>query len=64
MTEEKRKRGRPVTTGTTPNRNVRVGAIWDEAKEIADARGETMSEVVVPIVERGLERYVSEHRNG
>jgi hypothetical protein len=35
-----------------------VGPIWDQAKEIADARGEKMTAVV----EDALRRYVRRHR--
>ncbi len=49
--EEKRPRGRPVTTGTTPKRNIRVGVVWDEVAEIAKANGETMTAVVVRLLE-------------
>lgn len=60
--EEKKKRGRPVTTGTTPKRNLRIGEVWDEAEAIAKERGETMSDVARPILERGLRRYINQHR--
>lgn len=50
-----------MTTGTTPKRNIRVGDIWDEAEAIAKTRGETMTEIVKPIIERGLKRYIKEH---
>jgi len=53
MTEQKR-RGRPVTTGTTKKRDVRVGDVWDEAAALAKARGETMRQVL----ERALKNYV------
>ena len=62
MTEdEKRRRGRPAT-GVTPKRNLRIGAVWDEAEKIAHARGETISDVVKPIIERGLKRYIKQHK--
>lgn len=51
-----------MTTGTTPKRNLRVGEIWDEAEAIAKSRGETMSDVARPILERGLRRYINQHR--
>lgn len=60
--EEKRRPGRPTTTGTTPKRNLRVGEIWDEAEAIAKQRGETMADVARPILERGLRRYINKHR--
>lgn len=50
---ESRGVGRPAT-GQTPVRTMRVGTIWDEAKAIADARGEKMTAVV----EDALRRYV------
>lgn len=63
MTEdEKRRRGRPAT-GVTPKRNLRIGAVWDEAEEIASARGEKISDVVRPIIERGLKRYIKQHQD-
>lgn len=58
--EEKRPRGRPVTTGTTPKRNIRVGTVWDDVAKIAEANGETMTAVVV----RLLERYKREQATG
>lgn len=39
---------------------MRVGHIWDEAKAIADARGEKMT----GIVEDALRRYVRRHQTG
>ncbi|GIH07515.1 hypothetical protein Rhe02_55820 [Rhizocola hellebori] len=63
MTETKRGRGRPVTTGTPPVRTLRVGPIWDKAKEIADKRGDKMADVVGPHVERGLQDYIDEHQD-
>jgi hypothetical protein len=56
--EEKRPRGRPRTTGTTPKRDVRVGEVWDQARAVATARGETMREVL----ERALKHYVQRYR--
>lgn len=38
-------------------RTLRLGAVWDEAKTIADARGETMTAVV----EAALRRYIKRH---
>lgn len=57
--QEKPRRGRPAT-GVTPKRNIRVGAIWDEAAEIAAERGESMTAVV----EAELRRYVKRHQAG
>lgn len=57
--EQPKRRGRPVTTGTTPSRHVRIGAIWDQAKTVAEQRDETVSAVVV----RALTRYVEENTN-
>lgn len=59
--DEKRRRGRPAT-GVTPKRNLRIGEVWDEAEAIAKARGERISDVVRPIIERGLKRYIKQHR--
>lgn len=52
--EEKRGPGRPRTTGTTPKRNIRVGAVWDQAETIAHAHGEKMTGLVT----RLLEEYI------
>ena len=54
---EKRPRGRP-RTGVTPKRNIRVGEIWDQAAELAAARGETMTAVI----ERALRHYLVRYR--
>lgn len=56
--QPKRRPGRPVTTGTTPKRNIRIGTVWDEAAAIAAGRGETMTSVV----EDALRRYVRRHQ--
>lgn len=61
VTEEKRGRGRPKTTGTTPSRHIRIGALWDQAKAIAEARGEDMTDIVKPDIERALKRYIKKH---
>lgn len=54
--------GRPAT-GKTPIRSLgRIGHLWDEAAELAATRGETMSAVARPILERGLRDYVDQHR--
>jgi hypothetical protein len=53
---EVKKVGRPAT-GQTPVRTVRVGTSWDEAKAIADRRGEKMA----AIVEEALRRYIRRH---
>jgi hypothetical protein len=37
---------------------MRIGNVWDEAKAIADARGDKM----VVIVEDALRRYVRKHQ--
>jgi len=60
VSEEKKRRGRPAT-GVTPKRNLRVGPVWDEAAAIAEARGETITDVARPILERGLRRYIRQH---
>jgi hypothetical protein len=59
MTEPKKHPGgRPVTTGTTQVRTVRIGDVWDEAHALAKARGESMREVL----ERALKHYVHRYR--
>jgi hypothetical protein len=62
VTEEKRGRGRPKTTGTTPSRHIRIGALWDDAKSIAESRHEDMSDILRPGIERDLKRYIKLHR--
>lgn len=58
MTQPKR-RGRPPT-GQTPVHSVRVnGAVWDEAKKLAEQRGETITQVI----EAALRRYIQRHRD-
>lgn len=56
MTTEGRSVGRPAT-GQTPVRTARIGNVWDEAKAIADSRGEKMTAVV----EAELRRYIKRH---
>ncbi len=56
MTEAK-KVGRPAT-GQTPVRTLRLGALWDEAKTIADRRGDKMT----AIIEEALRRYIRRHQ--
>jgi hypothetical protein len=59
MTDTPRRRGRPAT-GTTPLRNFRIkDAVYGPAKEIAQARGESLTDVV----ESALSRYVARHRD-
>lgn len=41
----RRRPGRPAT-GQTPKRNVRIGATWDEAAELARAAGVSMTAYV------------------
>lgn len=53
---EPRRAGRPAT-GQTPVRTLRIGAIWDQARAIADARGEKLTAVI----EDALRRYVRRH---
>lgn len=48
--EEKRRPGRPKTTGVTPKRNIRVGPIWDEAETYAKENGETMTALVTRLL--------------
>lgn len=59
----KRGRGRPVGTGKgkTPVRTLRFGSLWDQAETIAKGRGEAMTDVVSPAIERALRRYVKQH---
>lgn len=52
---QRRRPGRPAT-GQTPTRSVRVGDVWDRAREIAAQRGETMTAVIT----RALEAYILE----
>ena len=40
-----------------PVRAVRCGPVWDEAKQIADANGDVLSE----IIREALERYVAKN---
>lgn len=54
---ERRRPGRPAT-GHDPTRSIRVGGVWDEAKMIANERGENVNQVIV----RALENYVRRHR--
>jgi len=48
----KRKPGRPVTTGVTPKRNIRVGDVWDRCAELAAADSETMTTLVTRLLTR------------
>ncbi|GAA1831034.1 hypothetical protein [Actinomadura chokoriensis] len=51
-----KKRGRPAT-GKTPNRTVRVpDAVWNEAKEKAEAEGKNVSDVVNDCLRRYLRK--------
>ncbi len=54
MADPKRRPGRPVTTGKTPTRSMRLGDVYDQAKALAEQRGETITHVV----ERALAEYV------
>lgn len=57
----KRRRGRPPTeAGTLPTRSMRIGPIFDKARAIADAKGESITAVVT----RLLEAYVAEQEPG
>lgn len=51
-----RKRGRPVTTGTTPQRTIRVGQIWDDCAAQAATDGQTMAYFVRDAIARELDR--------
>lgn len=59
-----RKRGRPVTTGGTPQRNAgRHGKIWDDCVAQAEANGETMTDFVRRAITAELGRSrASAHR--
>jgi hypothetical protein len=52
-----RRRGRPAT-GTNPVRSMRIGAIFDEARRIAESHGES----ITVLVERLLTEYVAKHK--
>lgn len=56
--DEAPRRGRPPT-GVTPKRYLRVGALWDEATNLARERGETMTALVTRALEREVERIKS-----
>lgn len=56
---EKRGPGRPAT-GQVPVRTVRIGSAWDEAKALAEQRGEKFSDVLDGL----LKRWVARHRVG
>lgn len=51
------KRGRPAT-GSDPVRTVRVGAVWDEARDVMRERGDSMAAEIT----RCLTRYVARHK--
>lgn len=57
--EEKRPRGRPVTTGVTPKRNIRVGQVWDDVAAIAETDGETMTAIVTRLLEQYRQQRAS-----
>lgn len=42
-------------------RTMRFGPLWDQAETIAKQRGETMTDVVSPAIERELKRYIRQH---
>lgn len=42
----------------TAKRSIRIGALWDEAKEIADDRGDNLSAVI----RQALEKYVKDNQ--
>lgn len=52
-----RRPGRPKTTGPTTSRSMRIGPIFDQARALAERRGET----ITAVVERALAAYVAEH---
>jgi hypothetical protein len=49
--ESKRRPGRPAT-GVTPKRNVRIGATWDRAEELAQQLGMTTTAYVEEALRR------------
>lgn len=49
----------PKPEGQTPVRTVRIGNVWDEAKAIAEERGEKLPAVI----DAALRRYVARHRH-
>lgn len=60
MENEPKRLGRPVATGTTTSRNVRIpDDIWKPAMAIAKARGDTLTDVI----EQALKRYIARHRD-
>jgi hypothetical protein len=59
MEQEKRRPGRP-SSGITPKRDIRIGAIWDEARALATDRGEKMSALVTRALEREVRRLKRE----
>jgi len=48
------KRGRPAT-GHDPVRTVRIGPIWDEARDTAKRRGDSMADIITT----ALTKYVA-----
>lgn len=58
MIEPRRRVGRPAT-GQTPVRTVRIGKVWDDARQTAADRGEKLGDVI----ERYLRRYVAAHHH-
>lgn len=53
----KNKGGRPAT-GHSPTRSMRIGQVWDDAKTIAEKRGDSLNGVIT----RALEMYVELHK--
>jgi hypothetical protein len=51
------KTGRPAT-GQTRMRSFRMGPVWDDARAVANERGENLRDVI----ERYLRRYIANHR--
>jgi hypothetical protein len=39
-----------------PKRNLRAGAVWDQAATVAAGRGETMTDLVIRAIEAELKR--------
>jgi predicted HicB family RNase H-like nuclease len=56
-TEQPRKRGRPPTTGITPQRQVRIpDAEWEAYNKLAEKAGLTISEWIRRVLRRAARR--------
>ncbi len=54
---EPRRPGRPYAGGPTQTRSMRLGQVYDDAKSLAEALGET----ITAVVERKLTEYLEDH---